>query len=113
MRRAAEIREWIVDGMPRRVRDDPEQRKLREKALILMPAWRGIIGGRDLDDLVAYVKAVSDFEKPEDERAEEGRQVAIKFGCFNCHGPQGRGAMPNVRAFEVHPPGTGPTSRSW
>jgi len=100
----AEIREWIVDGMPKRVRNDPAQMKLREKAVILMPAWGGIIKGRDLDDLVAYVKAVSDLETPKDEQAEEGRQVAIKFGCFNCHGPQGRGAMPNVRAFKGYIP---------
>src|SRR5262249_36782975 len=56
-----EIREWILDGAPKRIRNDPEQWKLREKAIILMPAWRGLIEGRDLDDLVAYVKAVSDF----------------------------------------------------
>jgi mono/diheme cytochrome c family protein len=99
-----ELREWIEDGMPKRVRDDPEQRKLRDKAIILMPAWRGIIQGRDLDDLVAYVKAVSDFEKPQDPRAEGGRQVALKYGCFNCHGPQGRGSMPNVRAFKGYIP---------
>lgn len=99
-----EIREWILDGMPKRIRNDPEQLKLREKAIILMPAWRGLIGGRDLEDLVAYVKAASDFETPKDEHAEEGRQVALKFGCFNCHGPQGRGAMPNVRAFKGYIP---------
>ena len=99
-----EIREWIVDGMPKRIRDDPEQMKLREKAVIRMPAWRTMIKGRDLEDVVAYVKAVSDFEVPKDDRAEEGRQVAVKFGCFNCHGPQGRGAMPNVRAFKGYIP---------
>src|SRR6185503_9765363 len=60
--------------------------------------------GRDLEDVVAYVKAVSDFETPKDDHAEEGRQVAVKFGCFNCHGPQGRGAMPNVRAFKGYIP---------
>lgn len=100
----AEIREWILDGMPRRVRDDPEQRKLREKAVIRMPAWRGLLSDRQLYDLVSYVKAVSDFEKPKDEKAEEGRKVAERFGCFNCHGPQGRGTMPNVRAFKGYIP---------
>ena len=100
----AEIREWILDGMPKRVRDDPEQMKLREHAVIRMPAWRGILEGRDVEDVVAYVKAVSDFETPKDDHVEEGRQVAIKFGCFNCHGPQGRGAMPNVRAFKGYIP---------
>ena len=100
----AEIREWILDGMPKRVRDDPAQMKLREKAAILMPAWRGIVKGRDLEDVVAYVKAVSDFEKPKDARAQEGREVAEKFGCFNCHGPQGRGTLPNVRGLQGYIP---------
>jgi mono/diheme cytochrome c family protein len=100
----AEIREWILDGVPQRIRNDPEQRKLREGMLIPMPAWRGLLSDREVSDLVAYVKAVSDFEKPKDERAEEGRQVAVKYGCFNCHGPQGRGSMPNIRAFKGYIP---------
>jgi mono/diheme cytochrome c family protein len=100
----AEIREWILDGMPQRIRNDPEQMKQREKALIPMPAWRGLLTDAELRDLVAYVKAASDLETPDDEKAEEGRQVAIKYGCFNCHGPQGRGSMPNVRAFKGYIP---------
>jgi mono/diheme cytochrome c family protein len=100
----AEIREWILDGMPRRIAQDPEQRKLREHAVVLMPAWRGLISSRELEDLVAFVKAVSDFEKPQDEKADEGRKVAEKFGCFNCHGPQGRGSPPNLRAFKGYIP---------
>ena len=99
-----EIREWILDGMPGRLRKDPQQMALREKAAILMPAYRGILSERQLRDVVAYVKAASDFERPEDEKAEEGRQVGVKFGCFNCHGPQGRGSMPNVRAFKGYIP---------
>jgi mono/diheme cytochrome c family protein len=99
-----EIREWILDGMPRRIRRDPEQMKLRTGAVIAMPAWRRWISDRELHDLVAYVKAVSDFETPQDEKAEAGRQVALKYGCFNCHGPQGRGSMPNVRAFKGYIP---------
>jgi mono/diheme cytochrome c family protein len=99
-----EIREWILDGLPKRVRDDPEQMKLRAQATIRMPAWRGMISSGDLHDLVAFVKAASDFEKPDDPKAEEGRQIAERFGCFNCHGPQGRGSMPNVRAFKGYIP---------
>jgi mono/diheme cytochrome c family protein len=99
-----EIREWILDGLPQSVRKDPEQLKLREKATIQMPAWRAFLSQREVDDLVAYIKAVGDFETPQDEKAEAGRQVALKFGCFNCHGPQGRGSMPNVRAFKGYIP---------
>jgi mono/diheme cytochrome c family protein len=100
----AELREWILDGLPKRIRNDPEQMKLRANAAIEMPAWRGILSGRELDDLVAYVKAAGDFEKPQDEKADEGRKIAERLGCFNCHGPQGRGATPNARAFKGYIP---------
>jgi mono/diheme cytochrome c family protein len=99
-----EIREWILDGMPRRVRDDPEQMKLRANAVIRMPAWRGVVSAREVDDLVAFVKAVSDFETPKDGGASQGREVATRLGCFNCHGPQGRGTMPSARAFKGYIP---------
>jgi mono/diheme cytochrome c family protein len=99
-----EIREWILDGLPKRIRNDPEQMKQREKAAIDMPAWRGLLSDRELYDLVAYVKAVADFEKPPDEKADEGRRIADRLGCFNCHGPQGRGATPNARAFKGYIP---------
>src|SRR5688572_18293359 len=71
----AEIREWILDGLPKRIRNDPEQMKQRAQATIEMPAWRGLLSDRELDDLVAYVKAVGDFEKPQDEKADEGRKI--------------------------------------
>ena len=99
-----EIREWILDGMPRRVRNDPEQMKLRADALIRMPAWRGLVSETEADALVAYVKAVSDFESPTDPKAASGREVVTRLGCFNCHGPQGRGSMSNVRSFKGYIP---------
>lgn len=99
-----EVREWIADGMPRRVRDDPEQMKLRKGALIAMPAFREVLSEREIDHLVAFVKAASDFEKPAIEAAVAGREVAEKLGCFNCHGPQGRGSIPNARSFKGYIP---------
>jgi mono/diheme cytochrome c family protein len=99
-----ELREWILDGMPKRLRDDAEQKKLRAGAVMQMPAWRGVLSARELDDVVAYVKAVGDFEKPQEDKPEEGRKVAERVGCFGCHGPQGRGATPNARAFKGYIP---------
>jgi len=71
-----------------------------------MPGWGGKISDQDLTDLVAFFKAVSDFDgvPPEGSRADEGKLAAWKLGCFNCHGPQGRGTMPNVRAFKGYIP---------
>jgi mono/diheme cytochrome c family protein len=100
----AEIREWIQDGVTKRVRADPEQMKLREGAAIKMPSFRQVLSDADLAAVVAYVKAVADFEKPEEAAAEAGRQVAIKYGCFNCHGPQGRGALDNPGSFKGYVP---------
>ena len=99
-----EIREWILDGITRKLAADSKQVKLRETATVEMPAWRGLVTSRELEDMVAYIKAVSDFEKPQDEPALEGRNLARKLGCFGCHGPQGRGSMPNVRAFKGYIP---------
>jgi len=99
-----EIREWILDGMPRALRDDPEQMKQRNDATIRMPRWGGLISEEELRCLVAFVKASSDFETPDEDNAAEGRRIADRTGCFNCHGPQGRGSMPNVRAFKGYIP---------
>jgi mono/diheme cytochrome c family protein len=104
----SEFREWILDGMPKRIRDDADELKARDKATILMPAFRGRFTEPQLRDLIAYVKAVADFDKPrekEDAPAEAGRQVALKYGCFNCHGPQGRGSVANPGSFKGYVPG--------
>ncbi|HEY6553570.1 MAG TPA: c-type cytochrome [Vicinamibacteria bacterium] len=101
----AEIREWIQDGVTKRVRADPEQMKMRAGAAIAMPPYGDVLAESDIAALVAYVKAVSDFEKPEDAKAEAGRQVALQYGCFSCHGPQGRGAIDNPGSLKGYVPG--------
>jgi mono/diheme cytochrome c family protein len=100
----AEVREWILDGMPRRIREDKEQLKLREAAVIQMPAFRGVLRGRELEDVLAYVKAVSDLEKPQDANADDGRRAAAANGCFGCHGPQGRATPPNPGSLKGYIP---------
>jgi mono/diheme cytochrome c family protein len=99
-----EIREWILDGVSKKVAQDPEQMKHRKGMIIEMPKWRGLLSAGELDDLVAYIKAVADLDRPKDEKAEAGREAAKTLGCFACHGPQGRGSMPNVRAFKGYIP---------
>ena len=95
-----EIREWILDGKPRRLREDGGG----EPAPVLqMPAWRGRLSPREVDHLVAYVKAVSDFD-PVPEAAASGRDAAARLGCFACHGPQGRFDTPNPGSLKGHIP---------
>jgi mono/diheme cytochrome c family protein len=95
-----EIREWILDGKPRRLReagaDEPEP-------LLAMPAWRGRLSPVEVDQLVAYVKAVSDFD-PVPDAAAEGRDTAARLGCFACHGPQGRLDTPNPGSLKGYVP---------
>lgn len=96
----AEIREWILDGKPRRLR---EAEAGEEEAILRMPAWRGRLSASEVEELVAYVKAVSDFEPPPDEVAE-GRDAAARLGCFACHGPQGRFDTPNPGSLKGYIP---------
>ncbi len=68
-----------------------------------MPAFEGVISDGELQDLVAYYKAVAAFETlPPD--AREGYRVAASLGCFGCHGPGGRVGSKNPRSFKGYIP---------
>lgn len=95
-----EIREWILDGRPRRRR---EELAAGPEPLLRMPAWRGRLAPAEVDQLVAYVKAVSDFD-PLPEAAATGRAAAARLGCFSCHGPQGRFDTPNPGSLKGYVP---------
>jgi mono/diheme cytochrome c family protein len=120
-----EIREWILDGRPWRLamqdsldarradRDSafprPGEVNLRPRPLapvglpVRMPAFRGVITERELEDLVAYYKAVAAFdEMPEHARA--GYRAARDLGCFGCHGPGGLLGARNPRSFKGYIP---------
>jgi mono/diheme cytochrome c family protein len=96
----AEIREWILDGRPRRLR---EEKAPGEEPLLRMPAWRGRLSSAEVDHLVAFVKAVSDFD-PLPEAAAAGRDVAARLACFSCHGLQGRFDTPNPGSLKGYIP---------
>jgi mono/diheme cytochrome c family protein len=100
----AVLREWILDGMPLRVRQDPESRQALEAAAIRMPAWRGRLSDAQVDDLVAYVRALAAADVPEDVMARRGHAVAERLGCFRCHGPGGRGAGSNPGSLKGYIP---------
>ena len=48
-----------LDGMPQRVRQDAELRGDLEAAAIRMPAWRGRLSEAQVDDLIAYLRALA------------------------------------------------------
>jgi mono/diheme cytochrome c family protein len=99
-RNQGEIREWIRDWKPQRLRDEEGD---APPVLLSMPAFRDALSEREVDELVAWVVAVSDFEQmPEPARA--GRDLASRLGCFGCHGPGGRGDTPNPGSLKGHIP---------
>jgi mono/diheme cytochrome c family protein len=100
----ATLREWILDGMPQRVRKDPESREALEAAAIRMPAWRGRLSRGQVDDLVAYLRASAVADVPEDPTARKGQAVGERLGCFRCHGPGGRGAGSNPGSLKGYIP---------
>jgi mono/diheme cytochrome c family protein len=98
-----EIREWIRDGLPQRLRaetaNDPGPPRL-----LVMPAFGQRLSAREIDDLVAYVKAAADYDRPESGDIAAGLEAGARLGCFLCHGPQGRGTPPNSGSFKGYIP---------
>jgi len=68
-----------------------------------MPVWGEVISKTQVSDLVAYIRAglprVADTQ-PVAVPAGQGAAVAgaalyVRYGCVNCHGPNGLGGVPN------------------
>jgi cbb3-type cytochrome c oxidase subunit III len=71
-----------------------------------MPVWGQIISQRQVTALVAYVHAglpavagatpvpVQTDQGP----VVEGAQLYVRYGCINCHGPNGLGGVPNPQS---------------
>src|ERR1041384_5103607 len=93
----ADGRAWILDGHPPGHEPDPG-------ALLAMPAFRRHLTDAEVEDLVAYVLAVSQFGGPDDPVAIDGGNVAGRLGCFGCHGPEGRGLIANPGSFKGYVP---------
>lgn len=98
----AEIVEWIMAGKPARI--DAGEAQAGRQPLLPMPAYRGQLSARELDDLLAYLQAVSLFDVEIPEPAYEGWKISQRLGCFGCHGPSGIGGMPNPGSFKGHIP---------
>ena len=96
-RSADDLRAWIADGHPPGREPDPG-------ALLRMPAYGKRLAKPQLDDLVAYVAAVSQFGPDASEEVAAGKDAAWRLGCFGCHGPEGRGLLANPGSFTGYVP---------
>lgn len=96
----AEIREWILDGAPRRLKASASHLENRKKSLLAMPAYRDRVSDPDLEALLAYFAAVSWVRDPPDAAAHRGRELAFELGCFGCHGASGALGNRNPGSFK-------------
>lgn len=100
-----ELRQYILDGAPERKRHDPAYKEKMDAQLLAMPAYRGHLSTREVDDLMVYLRAVSGLVTLPDELVTQGQEVAFKFGCFHCHGPMGAGGNSNPGSLKGYIPG--------
>lgn len=111
-----EIREWIMDGGPKRLADGDSARVNADGHLhthptasdsnappLRMPAFRSVINDAELALLVAYFKAMAAWDAIPDD-ARRGRREAGDAGCFGCHGPGGMIGSANARSFKGYIP---------
>jgi mono/diheme cytochrome c family protein len=86
-----------------------------------MPVWGQVISATQVSDLIAYLRAglpevptASPPEVPSGQGAAvEGSVLYIKYGCINCHGPNGLGGVPNPQSEDkTIPPLAGQDFRS-
>jgi len=71
-----------------------------------MPVWGQVISARQVSDLVAYIRAglpsvpqATPIAVPQGQGLEvAGAALYVRYGCVNCHGPNGLGGVPNPQA---------------
>jgi mono/diheme cytochrome c family protein len=99
-----EVRHWITNGTrrPRVKRDGPRQD--RGRSTLKMPAFGDRLSKSEIEDLVAFVRAVADDPAPDDSLALAGRDRAGELGCVGCHGEGGRYARRNPGALKGYVP---------
>jgi len=100
-----DLRESILDGAPKRRREDPEYRAKMEAAALRMPAYRSFVDARGVEDLVTYLRAASDQVLPDEADAARGAELATELGCLACHGPLGAGGVANPGSLKGYVPG--------
>lgn len=100
-----EIEEFVRFGAPRAWLEDAGARGRLESQHLRMPAYDEMLSDARVDNLVAWVAAVEGIDRPGDDRAAAGRQLARTHGCVACHGVEGSGGLPNPGSLGGFIPG--------
>jgi len=99
-----EVREWIRDGVTAARAKSETWRANRKAGALRMPDFGDRLSSRQIDDLVAFVLAVSGDAAPEDSLALAGRERVTELGCTGCHGAGGRFARSNPHSLKGYIP---------
>lgn len=100
-----EIEEIIRYGAPASWLEDEAASARLEEQRIRMPAYGEIVSESELRSLVAFAAAVERIDRPTDDAAARGRDLARSNGCFSCHGVDGSGGVPNPGSLGGFIPG--------
>jgi mono/diheme cytochrome c family protein len=101
---ADDLREYVLDGAPKRKREDPDYRAKMEAAALHMPAYRDVVSAAQVEDIVAYLRSASGQILPDADLAARGADLAADLACTACHGPLGAGGVANPGAFKGYVP---------
>ena len=99
-----EIHEWIHDGVTGKRSRSQTWREQRDRGALKMPAFKGRMSERQMEDLVAFVVASSGTPEPPDPVAARGLERAEALGCVGCHGAGGRLAGRNPGSLKGYVP---------
>ena len=86
-----------------------------------MPVWGQVISAQQVTDLISYLRAglpkVPTADPPAIPQGQgaavAGSVLYVRFGCINCHGPNGLGGVPNPQSPDkTIPPLSGADFRS-
>jgi len=86
-----------------------------------MPVWGEVISATQVNNLVAYIHAglptvptAEPVAVPQGQgEAVQGASLYVRYGCINCHGPNGLGGVPNPQSPDkTIPPLSGAAFRS-
>jgi mono/diheme cytochrome c family protein len=100
-----DLREYILDGAPRRKREDADYEAKMKAAALRMPAYRNFVSAAQLEDLVVYLRAASGQVVPDQALAARGAEIAGELACSACHGQLGAGGVRNPGSFKGYVPG--------
>ncbi|MFQ5718213.1 MAG: c-type cytochrome [Acidobacteriota bacterium] len=99
-----DVRDFILDGHTGDASSPDADQELA--GTIRMPAYRDVLSGTDLEDLVAAFTVLSGMRRPvAGSAARRGLDLAVTWDCLACHGAAGSGGLPNPGSFTGFIPG--------